>query len=212
MAQYKVGLTGGIGSGKSTVTKQLQGYGIAVIDADAISRAATAAGGAAIEAIVATFGAAMLDQHGALNRALMRNLVFKDPEARQRLEAIVHPIVQEQMGLQAAQADSPYVVYDIPLLIESVARYRPQFKRICVIDCDEATQISRVQLRDQLRLHEIKRIIASQAPRQLRLQHADDVIDNGVGVDLPQLRQQVQEKHELWLALSEKDRLHKGLS
>lgn len=212
MAQFKVGLTGGIGSGKSTVTKQLQGYGIAVIDADAISRAATAAGGAAIEAIVAAFGAAMLDQYGALNRALMRNLVFKDPEARQRLEAIVHPIVQEQMGLQAAQADSPYVVYDIPLLIESVARYRPQFKRICVIDCDEATQISRVQLRDQLRLDEVKRIIASQAPRQLRLQHADDVIDNGVGVDLPQLRQQVQEKHELWLALSEKDRLHKGLS
>ncbi len=212
MAQFKVGLTGGIGSGKSTVTKQLQGYGIAVIDADAISRAATAAGGAAIEAIVATFGAAMLDQYGALNRALMRNLVFKDPEARQRLEAIVHPIVQEQMGLQAAQADSPYVVYDIPLLIESVARYRPQFKRICVIDCDEATQISRVQLRDQLSLDEVKRIIASQASRQLRLQHADDVIDNGAGVDLPRLRQQVQEKHELWLALSEKDRLHKGLS
>ena len=81
-----------------------------------------------------------------------------------------------------------------------------------MIDCDEATQISRVQLRDQLSLDEIKRIIASQAPRQLRLQHADDVIDNGAGVDLPRLRQQVQEKHELWLALSEKDRLHKGLS
>lgn len=211
MAQFKVGLTGGIGSGKSTVTKQLQSYGITVIDADAISRASTAAGGAAIEAIAEAFGAAMIDAQGALNRGLMRELVFKDREARQRLEAIVHPIVQAQMRLQAEQADSPYVIYDIPLLIESLDRYRPQFKRICVIDCDEATQISRVQLRDKLSLDEIKRIIASQASRQLRLQYADDVIDNGAGVDLPRLHLQVQEKHELWLALSEKDRLNKGL-
>lgn len=205
MVQFKVGLTGGIGSGKSTVTKLLQDYGIIVLDADAISRATTASGGAAIEAIAAVFGEQMIDQNGALNRAKMRELVFQQAQARQQLEAIVHPIVQEQMRLQAEQADSPYVVYDIPLLIESVARYRPQFKRICVVDCDEATQISRVQSRDQLDFDEIKRIIATQADRALRLQHADDVIHNGAGVDLAELRRQVQEKHELWLALSEKD-------
>lgn len=212
MTQFKVGLTGGIGSGKSTVTKQLQSYGITVIDADAISRASTASGGGAIAAIADAFGADMIDDSGALDRGRMRELVFKEKQARQRLEAIVHPIVREQMRLQAEQASSPYVVYDIPLLIESVARYRPQFKRICVIDCDEATQISRVQLRDQLTVDEIKRIIASQASRQLRLQHADDVINNGAGVELAELRRQVQEKHKLWLELSEKDQFNKGIS
>ncbi|MDO5666901.1 MAG: dephospho-CoA kinase [Alcaligenaceae bacterium] len=212
MVQFKVGLTGGIGSGKSTVTKQLQSYGIAVIDADAISRAATASDGAAISAIAAAFGADMIDESGALHRAKMRELVFHEAQARQQLEAIVHPIVQEQMRLQAEQADSPYVVYDIPLLIESVGRYRPQFKRICVVDCDEATQISRVQSRDQLTIDEIQRIIASQAGRELRLQHADDVIHNGAGVDLAELRRQVQTKHEFWLELSEKDQFIKGLS
>lgn len=210
MGQFKVGLTGGIGSGKSTVTKQLQELGITVIDADAISRASTACGGAAIDAIAAAFGDDMIDASGALDRAKMRALVFKEADARQRLESIVHPIVQEQMRIQAEQATSPYVIYDIPLLIESVARYRPQFKRICIVDCDEATQISRVQSRDQLTVEEIKRIIASQASRELRLRYADDVINNGAGVELAELRQQVQAKHELWLELSEKDQFNKG--
>src|SRR5699024_1840798 len=102
------------------------------------------------------------------------------------------------------QATSAYVVYDIPLLIESVERYRPQFKRICVVDCDEETQISRVQSRSQLTVDEIRRIIASQASRADRLVHADDVIHNGVGVDLAELQRQVHQMHECWLELSEK--------
>ena len=95
--------------------------------------------------------------------------------------------------------------YDIPLLIESVTRYRPQFKRICVVDCDEETQISRVQSRSQLAVDEIRRIIASQASRELRLEYADDVISNGAGVDLAELQRQVHKMHEFWLELSAKD-------
>lgn len=204
MKQFKIGLTGGIGSGKSTVTKLLEKLGIVIIDADKISRASTASGGEAIEAIRVAFGDAMIDDTGALDRAKMRELVFQEADARQRLEAIVHPIIQAHMRIQAEQATSAYVVYDIPLLIESVERYRPQFKRICVVDCDEETQISRVQSRSQLTVDEIRRIIASQASRVDRLVHADDVIHNGVGVDLAELQRQVHQMHECWLELSEK--------
>lgn len=204
MKQFKIGLTGGIGSGKSTVTKLLENLGVVIIDADKISRASTASGGEAIEAIRVAFGDAMIDDTGALDRAKMRELVFQEADARQRLEAIVHPIIQAHMRIQAEQATSAYVVYDIPLLIESVERYRPQFKRICVVDCDEETQISRVQSRSQLTVDEIRRIIASQASRADRLVHADDVIHNGVGVDLAELQRQVHQMHECWLELSEK--------
>ena len=204
MKQFKIGLTGGIGSGKSTVTKLLEKLGVVIIDADKISRASTASGGEAIEAIRVAFGDAMIDDTGALDRAKMRELVFQEADARQRLEAIVHPIIQAHMRIQAEQATSAYVVYDIPLLIESVERYRPQFKRICVVDCDEETQISRVQSRSQLTVDEIRRIIASQASRADRLVHADDVIHNGVGVDLAELQRQVHQMHECWLELSEK--------
>ena len=204
MKQFKIGLTGGIGSGKSTVTKLLEKLGVVIIDADKISRASTASGGEAIEAIRVAFGDAMIDDTGALDRAKMRELVFQEADARQRLEAIVHPIIQTHMRIQAEQATSAYVVYDIPLLIESVERYRPQFKRICVVDCDEETQISRVQSRSQLTVDEIRRIIASQASRADRLVHADDVIHNGVGVDLAELQRQVHQMHECWLELSEK--------
>ena len=204
MKQFKIGLTGGIGSGKSTVTKLLENLGVVIIDADKISRASTASGGEAIEAIRVAFGDAMIDDTGALDRAKMRELVFQEADARQRLEAIVHPIIQAHMRIQAEQATSAYVVYDIPLLIESVERYRPQFKRICVVDCDEETQISRVQSRSQLTVDEIRRIIASQASRADRLVHADDVIHNCVGVDLAELQRQVHQMHECWLELSEK--------
>ena len=204
MKQFKIGLTGGIGCGKSTVTKLLEKLGVVIIDADKISRASTASGGEAIEAIRVAFGDAMIDDTGALDRAKMRELVFQEADARQRLEAIVHPIIQTHMRIQAEQATSAYVVYDIPLLIESVERYRPQFKRICVVDCDEETQISRVQSRSQLTVDEIRRIIASQASRADRLVHADDVIHNGVGVDLAELQRQVHQMHECWLELSEK--------
>lgn len=204
MKQFKIGLTGGIGSGKSTVTKLLEKLGVVIIDADKISRASTASGGEAIEAIRVAFGDAMIDDTGALDRAKMRELVFQEADARQRLEAIVHPIIQTHMRIQAEQATSAYVVYDIPLLIESVERYRPQFKRICVVDCDEETQISRVQSRSQLTVDEIRRIIASQASRADRLVHADDVIHNGVGVDLAELQRQVHQMHECWLELSGK--------
>lgn len=204
MKQFKIGLTGGIGSGKSTVTKLLENLGVVIIDADKISRASTASGGEAIEAIRVAFGDAMIDDTGALDRAKMRELVFQEADARQRLEAIVHPIIQAHMRIQAEQATSAYVVYDIPLLIESAERYRPQFKRICVVDCDEETQISRVQSRSQLTVDEIRRIIASQASRADRLVHADDVIHNGVGVDLAELQRQVHQMHECWLELSEK--------
>ncbi|MDT0137368.1 dephospho-CoA kinase [Acidovorax sp. PRC11] len=192
-APLRLGLTGGIGSGKSTVGQWLASFGAALVDADRIAREATAAGGIAVPAIRAAFGDAMIDKDGAMDRARMRELAFRDAGARQRLEAIVHPLVGEAIqaaAMQAAAAGARVVVFDIPLLAES-ERWPPQLDRILVVDCSEATQIARVQARSGLPRETIEAIIASQAPRAARRALADMVLHND-GIPLDTLRSEVR--------------------
>ena len=187
----RLGLTGGIGSGKSTVSAMLADLGAAVIDADANARSVTAAGGEAISAIRATFGDEFIGADGALDRARMRAHVFATPPARQLLEAIVHPLVGEKTRLQLANAQSAghaLAVLDIPLLVES-GRWRQQLDHVLVIDCLPATQIQRVMQRSQLDEAAVRAIIATQATRADRLACADAVIFNE-GITLEQLREQ----------------------
>ncbi len=187
-----LGLTGGIGSGKSTVASLLQALGAAVIDADAIARSVTAPQGAAMPEIARQFGDAFVQADGALDRARMRALVFADPTAKQRLEGIVHPCVGEETRRQtqvALQQGHALLVFDVPLLVES-KRWRQQVQRVLVIDCEPATQIQRVVARSGLAADEVARIIAAQSPRAVRLAAADWVIYNE-GLDLPALRKEV---------------------
>jgi dephospho-CoA kinase len=176
----RIGLTGGIGSGKSTVLHELARRGAAGIDADAISRAATAAGGAAIPLIARHFGPGFVTPEGALHRERMRELAYADPAARRRLEEIIHPLVGAEIErqVQAAQAaGARCVVFDIPLLVES-GRWRRQVDRVLVVDCSPETQVLRVVARSGLKPEEVRAIIAAQAPRALRLAAADLVICN----------------------------------
>jgi dephospho-CoA kinase len=182
-----IGLTGGIGSGKSTVAQLLVARGACVIDADAISRQTTAAGGAAIAPIAQAFGTQVIDACGALDRAAMRDLVYRDPQARARLETIIHPLVRRAMEHQAAaarQAGYRLLVFDVPLLVEGLARWRGQFDTIVVIDCPPDTQIARVMARSGLTREEVARIIATQATRAQRLAAAGYVIRNGPEITL----------------------------
>ena len=187
-----LGLTGGIGSGKSTVSAMLAGLGAALIDADANSRTVTGVGGAAIAAIRSGFGDPLLTPEGALDRAAMRTLVFQDPRAKQRLEAIIHPLVG-QLGLQqlevARAAGCPVVVYDIPLLVES-GRWRAQLDAVLVVDCLPETQVARVMQRSGLDEAAVRAIMAAQATREQRLAAADTVIYNE-GLSLAQLQVEV---------------------
>ena len=176
----RIGLTGGIGSGKSTVLAMLQALGAAAIDADAISRATTAAGGAAIAAIRARFGPEFVTADGALDRARMRERAYAQPEARRELEQIIHPLVGEEVARQvdaALAAGARCIVFDIPLLVES-GRWRQQVDRVLVVDCSPETQVARVVARSGLAPEEVRAIIAAQAPRALRLAAADLVICN----------------------------------
>lgn len=192
MAAMRVGVTGGIGSGKSTVLQMLAQLGAAVIDADAISRGTTAAGGAAIAAIAATFGADFITPEGALDRARMRAHAYADPEARKQLEEIIHPLVGRESARQvqaALHAGMPCIVFDIPLLVES-GRWRAQLDRVLVVDCSPQTQVDRVMARSGLKAEEVRAIMAAQASRNQRLAAADVVICNE-GVTLEQLRDNV---------------------
>jgi dephospho-CoA kinase len=176
---YVVGLTGGIGSGKSAVGHLFAERGVPVIDTDAVAHALTAPGGSAMPAICAEFGAAVASSDGALDRDAMRAIVFADPAARKRLEAILHPLIRSESERQllASAADAPYAILMVPLLIES-GDYRKRVDRIAVVDCTEATQIARVMRRNGLARNQIERILAAQATRAERLAAADDVIDN----------------------------------
>lgn len=188
-----LGLTGGIGSGKTTVAQMLAVQGAAIIDADAISRATTAAGGAALPAIAQQFGAHLIAPDGALDRTAMRALVFDDADARQRLEAIIHPLVAQETDRQARlalDAGGRLLVFDVPLLAESGARWRAKVDRVLVIDCDSATQIDRVMARNALPRDQVEQIVAAQASRAQRLAAADLVIFNGAGVTQDALRAQ----------------------
>jgi dephospho-CoA kinase len=190
---WRIGLTGGIGCGKSTVANMLADRGAAVIDADAISRSLTAPGGRAMASIAQTFGPQMVDAQGAMDRQAMRTMVFQNPLAKQQLEAIIHPLVGQITAEQtqaALQAGRRVLVYDVPLLVESGERWRKQVDQVIVVDCDAETQRQRVMARSGLAAEEIDRIMVLQASRSQRLACADTVILNQ-GLSLTELETQV---------------------
>ena len=190
----RLGLTGGIGSGKTTVAKMLVGQNATLIDADDISRATTASGGAAITSIAAQFGPGVVNADGSMNRDAMRQRVFADPNARQQLEAIIHPLVSSESARQteaAVEAGCALLVFDIPLLVES-SHWRKQLDRVLVVDCKVATQISRVMQRSGWTQFMVDNVIASQATRTQRLAAADLVIYNNA-LTLDDLAAQVRE-------------------
>lgn len=196
---YVVGLTGGIGSGKSAAAAEFARLGAAVVDTDAIAHELTAPNGAAIEAIRRLFGDQYIAADGAMDRAEVRQLAFSDATAKQRLEALLHPLIRDESQRRIAQAAAPYVVLVVPLLVESRA-YRERVQRVLVVDCPEEEQVARVRQRSGLAEDEIRRIIAAQAPRAQRLAAADDVIDNGG--PLQALAGQVRRLHERYLELA----------
>lgn len=177
---YIVGLTGGIGSGKSAAAERFAELGAVVIDTDAVAHELTAPNGQAMPAIVAAFGAGMATPEGALDRAAMRRLVFANPAERERLEAILHPLIRTESDRRiaaAAASGAPYVILMVPLLVES-GSYRNRVERIAVVDCSPETQIRRVMARNGLARAEVERILTAQASREQRLAVADDVIGN----------------------------------
>jgi len=197
---YRVGLTGGIGSGKSTVAALFKEFGATVIDSDAISHQLTQPSGAAIEAIRAAFGADYIDASGALDRARMRRLVFSDTIARQRLEGILHPLIRAQMlAYIQAVSGAPYFLLVVPLLFETPT-YHELVQRTLVVDCAEATQIARTMQRSGMSEQEVRAIIAQQIARTERLRLADDIIRNDAGMDA--LRPQVERLHQRYKSLS----------
>ena len=197
--RFKVGLTGGIGCGKSTVAELFAAHGASVIDTDQIAHSLTAAQGAAMPALVAEFGPACAAPDGALDRAWMRNLVFDDAHARVRLEAILHPLIKAATEAAAARASGPYLMFVVPLLLES-GHWRERVERVLVIDCPEALQISRVMARSNLPESQVKAIMAAQVPRQVRLAAADDIIENSEAADA--LVPQIEQLHSLYLSFS----------
>jgi dephospho-CoA kinase len=189
----RIGLTGGIGSGKSTVADMLVREGAVLVDTDAIALELTQANGLAIPALREAFGAQALDESGALNRPYMRSLVFADPGARRKLEAILHPLIGLEAQRRAAAVPAGVVVFDVPLLAES-HHWRARLERVLVVDCDEATQIERVMLRSNWDRSAIEQVIRQQAMREARRKCADAVIFNQ-GISIADLTDEV---HALW--------------
>jgi dephospho-CoA kinase len=175
-----IGLTGGIGSGKTTVAARLAALGAAVVDTDEISRSITRAGGEAIDRIREGFGARFVGADGALDRAAMRELVFEDPAARERLESILHPAIREAAGRALGEARGDYVLVVVPLLFETRG-FLDRVARTLVVDCSEALQVERTVARSGLAPSSVRSIMAAQWPRWRRLQAADDVVWNGAG-------------------------------
>ena len=198
MVIQTIGLTGGIGSGKSTVGQMLVDLGAHLVDTDAISRSLTAPGGHAIGAITQAFGPDMVDAHGAMDRARMRTLAFSDPTALARLETILHPLIGQQADHHASlAAPGQRVVYDVPLMVESGRRWRDKVDRILVVDALPETQIQRVMARSGWERPAVEAVLAKQATREQRRAAADHTILND-GITLEELRRQVQELWDLW--------------
>jgi len=195
-ALARIGLTGGIGSGKSTAGAGLVALGAHLVDTDAIARALTQPGGAAIPALAQAFGADALTADGALDRDRMRRIVFADAGAKARLEAILHPLIGAEASRQAAAAGARPVVFDVPLLTES-SHWRARVERVLVIDCDEATQVVRVARRPGWTGDAARRVIAQQAPRAARRAIADAVIHND-DLSIEQLHAELRELWSLW--------------
>ena len=193
---FTIGLTGGIGCGKSTVADLFAARGASVIDTDLIAHELTAPHGAAMPALLAEFGEDFATPDGALDRTRMRNLVFSDPTARGRLEAILHPKIRDATAAAAAIASGPYVMFVVPLLIES-GSWSERVSRVLVIDCPEELQVQRVMARSNLPEAQVKAIMAAQATREQRLAAADDVVLNDDGLDL--LAPQVERLHAFYM-------------
>jgi dephospho-CoA kinase len=197
---FCVGLTGGIGSGKSSAADIFRELGAAVVDTDEIAHELTRSGGAAIAAIRREFGEEYIAADGGLDRAKMRQLVFGDPRARQRLEGVLHPLIRKESRARIASAqEQPYVLIVVPLLLETGA-YRELINRVVVVDCDEAVQLARTRRRSGLSSEEVRAIMAAQLPRAERLAAADDVLHNDGGMDT--LRRQVEALHAQYLTLA----------
>ena len=196
---FTVGLTGGIGSGKSSVARLFADKGVTVVDADEISHRLTTAGGAAIEPIRSAFGDEMIAPDGALDRVRMRERVFSAPDAKRKLERILHPLIGAQAKREVDTARGPYVIHMIPLLIEG-GNAKARFDRVLVVDCPEETQIERVMARSGLKRTEVEAIMATQASRTQRLTQADDIVDNSG--DPSALEPQIERLHSQYLRLA----------
>ena len=201
---YCIGLTGGIGSGKTSAAEEFAQLGAGVVDTDAIAHKLTRPGGAAMPALREEFGAAYVAADGSLDRARMRALVFGDRDARRRLEAVLHPLIRRETMARAAAAQAPYVLLVVPLLLETGA-YRDRVQRVLVVDCSEATQIARTTARSGLSENEVRAIMAAQLSRAERVARADDVIVNEGDRDA--LREQIRDLHRRYLELAEDSRI-----
>lgn len=199
LSRFSVGLTGGIGSGKTTVADMFVARGAAIVDTDLIARRLTAPNGAAIEQIRTSFGPEFLTPDGAMDRAKMRNHVFADSAAKSRLESILHPLIRNETEQAAKDADGLYLIFVVPLLIES-GTWKQRVSRVLVVDCSEETQIRRVMHRSGLNEPQVRAIMAAQATRPQRLSAADDIIDNDG--DASALAPQVDRLHALYAKLA----------
>ena len=196
MRPLRIGLTGGIASGKSTVTQRFAEFGVPVIDADVASRSVVEPGTPGLAQVVQQFGEGVLDANMQLDRGALRNLIFKDSSLRQALDAILHPLIRAEMEREAAQATAPYVVMAIPLLVEGGSAGK-RVDRVLVVDADETLQIQRLRARDGSSEEQARAILSSQATRAARLSYADDVLLNAGSV--AELRQAVDRLHEQYL-------------
>ncbi|AKU22398.1 dephospho-CoA kinase [Massilia sp. NR 4-1] len=197
--KFTIGLTGGIGSGKSLVADMFAARGASIVDTDQIAHSLTGPHGAAMPALLAAFGPGFADASGAMDRARMRALVFSDPQAKQRLEAILHPRIREATMAAAAMAEGDYVLLAVPLLVES-DNWKERVDRVLVVDCPEEVQLARVMARNGLAEAQVRAIMANQASRQQRLEAADDIVDNSG--EIAALEAQIARLHDLYLAFS----------
>ena len=209
MRPLRIGLTGGIASGKSTVAQRFAELGVVVIDADVASRTVVEPGQPGLAQIVQRFGAGVLDERGQLDRPALRNLIFKDSSSRQALDAILHPLIRAEMEREAALSQGPYVIMAIPLLVEGGSASK-RVDRVVVVDADETLQIQRLQARDGGSEEQARAILASQATRSARLKVADDVIMNTGTV--AELRQAVDDLHEQYLQLAQTSSSRRNLT
>ncbi|MGB0658175.1 MAG: dephospho-CoA kinase [Gammaproteobacteria bacterium] len=195
----KIGLTGGVASGKTTVSDFFKGLGIPVIDADVISHEVTQPDGSAFEEIISSFGSSILDENGLIDRKKMRAIIFDDASKKEMLERIIHPKVREEMFDSVSQSNDHYLIVSVPLLVET--GMNQMMDRTLVVDCSEETQIERLMHRDKITLDEAKSILRNQTSRSNRLKAADDLIVNEKNVTLNELEKEVLELNERYSKL-----------